>query len=320
MLCNFSGSTCLSPHWPVHYTLLCYHTLPLPVLYLGVFSTRSESLFNHCASFKLASPRDSTSSTITVLQCTVIMLLNSITYSVPQRVEIAQGVWSDGTQRTVLSTNYPPVQEYLLLARTAIADQRPALPALPASRVSERVFALAALSVFFSPKQPVHWLFWNAAQQKKTAEIVSRVVCTFFSRIISMVLVLTLYGTSHIPPAHTIPRRVDGLERISRGACQSTYSVASAYLGRTVVQEAEMRNTPQATRRFSDSSRRGGRGTSKEEGKDTAFAKTCSPKASESRCATSIAIPVHVTGTIIYTPPTRLSSTRFRVHQHRNQS
>ncbi|KAF5380394.1 hypothetical protein D9615_004525 [Tricholomella constricta] len=85
--------------------------------------------------------------------------------SVPAWKEIQTGVWSDGTDR-VLSAAYPPVQEFLATAR-----RRMSLPVSP----SELIFAIAALEVFYSRNDPVHWMFWSDDKKHDTAGVVNRI-------------------------------------------------------------------------------------------------------------------------------------------------
>jgi hypothetical protein len=84
---------------------------------------------------------------------------------VPRRTQIAPGVWSDG-RNLVLSAACPDVQAFLTCAREELN-----LPVAP----SERVFALAALEVFYRTDDPVHWMFWSERRKDETAEIVNRI-------------------------------------------------------------------------------------------------------------------------------------------------
>ncbi|KAG5648547.1 hypothetical protein DXG03_003158 [Asterophora parasitica] len=79
--------------------------------------------------------------------------------------QIEAGVFSDGTNR-VLSAAYPPVQHFLRTARATLA-----LPASP----SDLIFTIAALEVFYSRHDPVHWMFWSDDKKIHTANIVNRV-------------------------------------------------------------------------------------------------------------------------------------------------
>lgn len=72
----------------------------------------------------------------------------------------------------------PDVKDFL--AEAAIAP-----PACPQFPTDERVLALAALSVFYKPLHPAHWVFWNREQKKATAAIVQSVLDTIPSPIIS---------------------------------------------------------------------------------------------------------------------------------------
>jgi len=78
---------------------------------------------------------------------------------------VAPGVLADG----VLTAMLPDVKDFL--AEAAIAP--PACPQLP---TDQRVLALAALSVFYKPLHPAHWVFWNREQKKATAAIVQSVL------------------------------------------------------------------------------------------------------------------------------------------------
>jgi hypothetical protein len=90
---------------------------------------------------------------------------------VPRRTQIAPGVWSDG-RNLVLSAACPDVQAFLTCAREEMN-----LPVAP----SERVFALAALEVFYRTDDPVHWMFWSERSKDETAEVVNRIsrTCDF---------------------------------------------------------------------------------------------------------------------------------------------
>lgn len=85
--------------------------------------------------------------------------------SVPTRIQISPGVWSDGKDR-VFSSTYPPVQHVLHEARATLKQ--------PTSS-NEVVFALAALDVFYKPADPAHWVFWSDEKKQQTAEVVSRI-------------------------------------------------------------------------------------------------------------------------------------------------
>lgn len=82
--------------------------------------------------------------------------------------EVSPGVLSDGT----LTKDYPPVQEFL-----EAASKDPTIP-LP---TEPNIFALAALSVYYHPKRPAHWMFWNKDKRKETANIVHKVLCECFT-------------------------------------------------------------------------------------------------------------------------------------------
>ncbi|KAL4074199.1 hypothetical protein J3A83DRAFT_2698051 [Scleroderma citrinum] len=94
--------------------------------------------------------------------------------SPPPAPSVAPGVLADG----VLTAMLPDVKDFL--AEAAIAP--PACPPLP---TDNRVLALAALSVFYSPLHPAHWVFWNKEQKKITAAVVQSVLDTIPSPIIS---------------------------------------------------------------------------------------------------------------------------------------
>lgn len=84
---------------------------------------------------------------------------------VPRCTQIAPGVWSDGCNQ-VLSAACPDVQAFLACAREEMN--------LPVAS-SERVFALAALDVFYRIDDPVHWMFWSERRKDETAEVVNRI-------------------------------------------------------------------------------------------------------------------------------------------------
>lgn len=86
-------------------------------------------------------------------------------YTISLRVERETGVWSNGTD-TILSASCSDVQAFLTSARHEMA-----LPPAP----SEVVFSLAALSVFYSVEDPVHWMFWSDDKKSSTAEVVNRI-------------------------------------------------------------------------------------------------------------------------------------------------
>ncbi|KAH7913928.1 hypothetical protein BJ138DRAFT_1177724 [Hygrophoropsis aurantiaca] len=88
--------------------------------------------------------------------------------------EVAPGVLSDG----VLTAAFPPVRDFL----DAAASEPPASPPLP---VDKRILALAALSVFYHPLHPAHWVFWNKEQKRATAAIVQTVLDTTPTPIMS---------------------------------------------------------------------------------------------------------------------------------------
>ncbi|KAH7924633.1 hypothetical protein BV22DRAFT_1195792 [Leucogyrophana mollusca] len=88
--------------------------------------------------------------------------------------QVAPGVLADG----VLTTALPLVQNFL----AAAARAPPACPPLP---MDKRVLALAALSVFYRPLHPAHWVFWNKEQKRTTAAIVQAVLDTTPTPIIS---------------------------------------------------------------------------------------------------------------------------------------
>lgn len=85
--------------------------------------------------------------------------------SVPTRVQVSPGVWSDGNDR-VFSAAYPAVQLLLKEARATL--RQPVAP-------NEIVFALAALDVFYKPGDPAHWIFWSDEKKLQTAEVVTRI-------------------------------------------------------------------------------------------------------------------------------------------------
>ncbi|KAG6813560.1 hypothetical protein H0H92_009952 [Tricholoma furcatifolium] len=86
-------------------------------------------------------------------------------YEIPTRREIEPGVWSDGKD-LVFSAAHPAVQEFLASARRTLS-----LPVPP----SELIFALAALEVFYSWRDPVHWMFWSDEKKAATAAVVNRI-------------------------------------------------------------------------------------------------------------------------------------------------
>ncbi|KAF9451988.1 hypothetical protein P691DRAFT_806098 [Macrolepiota fuliginosa MF-IS2] len=85
--------------------------------------------------------------------------------SVPSRMQMSPGVWSDGNDR-VFSSAYPAVQQILQEARTTL--KQPIAP-------NEIVFTLAALEVFYKPGDPAHWIFWSDEKKHQTAEVVTRI-------------------------------------------------------------------------------------------------------------------------------------------------
>lgn len=66
----------------------------------------------------------------------------------------------------MLSAACPDVQAFLACAREEMN--------LPVAS-SERVFALAALDVFYRIDDPVHWMFWSERRKDETAEVVNRI-------------------------------------------------------------------------------------------------------------------------------------------------
>lgn len=85
---------------------------------------------------------------------------------------VAPGVLADG----VLTAMLPDVKGFL--AEAAIAP--PACPQLPTDK---RILALAALSVFYRPLHPAHWVFWNREQKRATATIVQSVLGEYIPSI-----------------------------------------------------------------------------------------------------------------------------------------
>lgn len=78
---------------------------------------------------------------------------------------MAPGVLADG----VLTAKLPSVRNFL--EATTIAP--PECPPLP---TDNRVLALVALSVFYHPLHPAHWVFWNREQKKATALMIQSVL------------------------------------------------------------------------------------------------------------------------------------------------
>lgn len=83
---------------------------------------------------------------------------------VPAR-SVAPGVLADG----VLTAKLPSVRNFLEAATIA----PPGCPPLPTDK---RVLALVALSVFYHPLHPAHWVFWNREQKKITALMIQSVL------------------------------------------------------------------------------------------------------------------------------------------------
>ena len=121
---------------------------------------------------------------------------------------VAPGVLADG----VLTAMLPDVKDFL--AEAAIAP-----PACPQFPTDERVLALAALSVFYKPLHPAHWVFWNREQKKATAAIVQSVLGQYSShlsvhpspRLSFVCIVLTILSAPYRynPFSHHIPNRLD---------------------------------------------------------------------------------------------------------------
>ncbi|KIY50134.1 hypothetical protein FISHEDRAFT_57490 [Fistulina hepatica ATCC 64428] len=91
------------------------------------------------------------------------------TYHPP--VPIYQGVWLAHDGRELLSTDYPEVIQFCDAARRNVDAHRLELP----TATCEAVWVLAALSVFLSPQDPVHWLFWREDVMNETAERIDRI-------------------------------------------------------------------------------------------------------------------------------------------------
>ena len=107
-------------------------------------------------------PPDITSSDTRSSPC---LLSTKYPTALPRRTQIQLGVWWDGCD-TVFSSDWPDVQNFLRRARKQMS-----LP-LP---LSETVFALAALEVFYDIEDPVHWMFWSDGRKERTAEVVNRI-------------------------------------------------------------------------------------------------------------------------------------------------
>lgn len=101
---------------------------------------------------------------------------------------VAPGVLADG----VLTALFPDVKRFL--AAAAIAP--PACPLLPAD---DRIFALAALSVFYRPLHPAHWVFWNKDQKRSTAAIVQSVLGPCLFSFLSFVFAHRVQTPSPLP-------------------------------------------------------------------------------------------------------------------------
>lgn len=102
--------------------------------------------------------------------CSTYLAPTLYSTSVPMRFEVQQGVWSDGKNNNVLAANHPDVEALLTHARSTFT-----LPSAP----SDSIFALAALSVFYNPGDPAHWIFWSDERKNQTAEVVTRISRTF---------------------------------------------------------------------------------------------------------------------------------------------
>jgi len=107
---------------------------------------------------------------------------------VPRRTQIRLGVWSDGCNQ-VISAACPDVQAFLTCAREDMT-----LPVAP----SERVFALAALEVFYRVDDPVHWMFWNEKKKDETAEVVNRISRTCNLSVCTWPIPLNLFSHQFI--------------------------------------------------------------------------------------------------------------------------
>lgn len=83
-------------------------------------------------------------------------------------------MWSDGRNK-VLSAACPDVQAFLSSAREEMS--------LPVA-LSEAVYALAALDVFYKIDDPVHWMFWSERRKDETAEVVNRISRTCNSQLV----------------------------------------------------------------------------------------------------------------------------------------
>lgn len=125
--------------------------------------------------------------------------------AVTLRTQIRPGVWSDGNDR-VLSAACPTVQAFLACARHDMN-----LPVAP----SELVFALAALEVFYSIDDPVHWMFWSDEKKNQTAEVVSRISRESISSSALQSPYFCLFKLSTSAAAHSISCCLEWDPRIS---------------------------------------------------------------------------------------------------------